>query len=110
MRPIFINEKFEEIADPIQDMGIGGFVPFDVYNKMMGPSIKKWEKVIKDSIENKTLQGTFMLSGNTETMDNLKVFVTEVHFYANGHIEVERPDGKQFGLKGTHKYKIIDNS
>jgi len=107
MRPTFINEKFEEITDPIKDMGIGGFVPFDVYNKMVGPSIEKWEQVVRDSIENKTLQGTFMITGDIETIDNSKIFITEVHFYANGHIEVVRPDGKQFGLIGKHKYKII---
>src|ERR1035437_1259863 len=107
MRPTFINEKFEEITDPVQDMGIGGFVPFDVYNKMMGPSIEKWEKMVRDSIKGKTLQGTFDLEGGFETIDNLKIFVTKVYFYANGHIEVERSDGKQFGLKGKHKYKII---
>lgn len=107
MRPTFINEKFDEISDPVVDMGIGGFVPFDMYNRMIGPLIKKWEKIVRDSIEGKTLQGHFLITATDSTGPNFKVFVTEVHFYSMGYIEVERPDGTLLGLIGDEKYKVI---
>jgi len=64
MRAQFVFEKFEDITDPIRDMGIGGNVNFEkaalktIRNMKAANRSKKWSKFLT-STKGKSISGIF---------------------------------------------------
>jgi len=60
MKAKFINEKFADISDPIKDMGIGVFMPYEEYDTEVSDVLNNWIKKVKTTLRNKTITGKFL--------------------------------------------------
>lgn len=60
MRARIVNEKFTDKSDPIRDMGIGGIITDDEYQKIEDKATRMWIQFLKNTFEGKTIKGTMM--------------------------------------------------
>jgi len=111
MKAQFVNEKFDDISDPIADMGIGGINYYESYKENVGPAIIKWQKMIRKSLEGKRIRGKFRQTANEYTGSGFTLKVAKVYFYAEGYIEVESAQSHyHYGLDIDEKYYIVNES
>ena len=96
MRAKFINEKFTQESDPIQDMNIGGIDLKDFHKKTILPAVKMWyDYLISFYGKNMTItdiggiKHTFVLK-DIQVMkiypDDLISFATDLYFVSVDNI------------------------
>jgi len=113
MRAKFINEKFTEKSDPIEDLGIGGFVPQKLYDEMIKPYHEAWRKSLNDMMVGKIVKGRFIRLDSfgehaEKTKKDFPILVTKIiyAFPESGNITIKGPSGWEFELILEEKYKI----
>lgn len=73
-----LDEKFLETSDPLGDMGIGGFVPNDIYHEFRDEAAQKWIDLLKNSFEGKIVKGTMMKWGGRHDWNEYSIKVKKV--------------------------------
>lgn len=114
MKAHFINEKFSKESDPIQDMGIGGFMPYIEYDTEIKLILEKWQHTVIKSIKGKIIIGEFLIgtSQNVPTASFLKHTKTNMQikadkvFFEEDYIIIQSPANHLFRLERDQKYQI----
>lgn len=114
MRARFIIEKFNEKSDPVSDMGIGGFVPSEVYRQIQEEAAEKWYKLISDSIIGKRVKGVMMCHDKRgHSWEEFEIIVAKLlnTFYQNGfsaELYIEDVEGKQYTILSDENLKVYE--
>jgi uncharacterized protein YeaO (DUF488 family) len=115
MQAKFINEKFSENSDPVQDLGIGGFIPSNIQQKISTEASEKWIKFLKNTLEGRIIKGT-MMRWFDDTPHNWKEYTFRVKKVLNNAkrnslwdaIEVQDQNGVTYSVISSEKIYVSE--